>query len=96
MVVVWSNSAKAELKKAFEYIALESLQNARIVVEALVDMTLDLQDNPEKHPADRFKTNNDGTWRAFEKHHYRISYRILKNQVRVVRMRHTSRSPINY
>jgi len=27
-------------------------------------------------PPDKFKKNNDGTWRAFEKYHYRISYRI--------------------
>lgn len=55
MVVVWSNSAKAELKKAFDYIALDSPQNARIVVDALIGLTIDLQHNPEKHPPDKFK-----------------------------------------
>jgi len=28
--------------------------------------------------------------------HYRISYRILEDQIRVVRMRHTSQSPHGY
>ena len=96
MVVVWSNSAKAELKKAFEYIALDSLQNAQIVRDTLIDLTIDLSENLEKYPLDKFKKNNDSTWRAFEKHHYRISYRIFKNQVRIVRMRHTSKSPLTY
>ena len=96
MVVVWSNSAKVELRKAFEYIALDSLQNAQMVRDTLIDMTIDLSENPEKKPLDKFKKDNDGTWRAFEKHHYRISYRILKNQIRVVRMRHTSKSPLTY
>ncbi|MBS1529872.1 MAG: type II toxin-antitoxin system RelE/ParE family toxin [Bacteroidetes bacterium] len=96
MVVVWSNSAKAELKKAFDYISLDSLQNAIMVRDNLIDMSVDLTQNPEKHPLDKFKTNNDGTWRAFEKHHYRISYRVLTGQIRIVRMRHTSQSPLIY
>jgi plasmid stabilization system protein ParE len=96
MVVVWSNSAKAELRKAFEYIALDSLQNAQMVRDTLIDLTIDLSENPEKHPLDKFKKSNDGSWRPFEKHPYRISYRILKNQIRIVRMRHTSKSPLAY
>lgn len=96
MVVVWSNSAKAELRKAFECIAADSLQNAGMVRDTLIDMTIELANDPEKHPLDKFKTDNDGTWRAFEKHHYRISYRILADQIRIVRMRHTSRSPLSY
>ena len=96
MVVVWSNSAKAELKKSYEYIALDSLQNAQMVRDALIDLTIELPKHPEKHPVDKFKNDNDGTWRAFEKYHYRISYRILKDQIRIVRMRHTSKSPLNY
>jgi len=50
MVVVWSKSAKAELKKAFEYIALDSRQNAELVRDTLIDMTVDLSSNPDKHP----------------------------------------------
>ena len=96
MVVVWGNSAKAELKKAFDYISLDSVQNAIMVRDIKIDMTLDLAKNPEKHPLDKFKTSNDGTWLAFEKHHYRVSYRVLKDQIPVVRMRHTSQSPLKY
>ena len=96
MVVVWSKSAKAELKIAFTYIASDSLENARMVKDTLIDLTIDLAKNPEKHPLDKFKKNNDGSWRAFEKYHYRISYRILNDQIRIVRLRHTSKSPLSY
>jgi len=96
MVVIWSKSAKAELKIAFTYIALDSLENAQVVRDTLIDLTIDLAKNPEKHPLDKFKKDNDGSWRAFEKYHYRVSYRILKDQIRIVRLRHTSKSPINY
>ena len=67
MVVVWGKSAKAELRKAFEYIALDSRLNAEMVKDTLIDMTIDLLVNPDKHPLDKFKTDNDGSWRAFEK-----------------------------
>ncbi|MBK8607580.1 MAG: type II toxin-antitoxin system RelE/ParE family toxin [Chitinophagaceae bacterium] len=45
---------------------------------------------------DKFKENNDGSYRAFEKHHYRISYRFDNRVIRILRVRHTSREPILY
>ncbi len=65
MVVVWSKRAKNELNKVFEYISLESPKNARKVAETIVDITLDLPDNPLKHPLDKYKRSNDGSWRDF-------------------------------
>lgn len=62
MVTVWSKQAKNELIKAFEYISLESPQNARKVVETIVDMTLELPENPLKYPVDKYKNNNNGSW----------------------------------
>ena len=67
-----------------------------MVRDALIDLTIGLPKHPEKYPSDKFKNDNDGTWRAFEKYHYRITYRILKDEIRIVRMRHTSKSPLNY
>jgi plasmid stabilization system protein ParE len=96
MVTVWSKRAETELRKAYLYIQLDSFQNAEIVRDDIIDLTIDLCKNPQKHPLDKFKKDNDGTWRAFEKHHYRISYRIMSNQIRIVRLRHTSRSPLNF
>lgn len=96
MVTVWSKRAKNELAKAFEYISLESPQNARNVVESIVDMTLALPENSLKHPLDKYKSNNDGSWRAFEKSRFRISYRVMEKEIRIVRFRHTSRTPLNY
>lgn len=76
MVVLWSNSAKAELRKAFEYIALDSVQNAELVKNGVIDATIQLAEKPEKYPPDKYKINNDGSWRAFEKYNYRISYKL--------------------
>ena len=96
MVIVWENKAKQEFKKAYEYILEGSYQNAVKVRVEIINTTLWLLKHPERYPLDKYKTDNDGSWRAFELHHYRISYRIMKNQIRIVRFRHTSRSPRNY
>lgn len=93
MVTVWSKRSKASLQKAFEYISKDSPQNAAKVRDELIDITIGLVDHPEMFPPDKYKNNNDGNWRAFEKYHYRITYRIMPNEIRIVRMRHTSRSP---
>lgn len=96
MVVIWSKQAKDELKKAFDRIALDSLLNAEKVRDTLIDMTIELPLHPKKFPLDKYKITNDGSWRAFEKYHFRISYRIMSDEIRIVRLRHTKRNPTTY
>ncbi|HEY4063874.1 MAG TPA: type II toxin-antitoxin system RelE/ParE family toxin [Puia sp.] len=96
MVTVWTPQAIAELRKAYDYISKDSPQNARKVVEELTAIADRLPTQPEMFPPDKFKKNNDGAWRAFEKYHYRLSYLITPREIRIVRMRHTSRTPMQY
>jgi plasmid stabilization system protein ParE len=78
------------------YIRKDSYQNAIKVRYDIVAMPDSLSVNPERFPPDKFKTNNDGTYRAFELHRYRISYVIFKELVLIVRLRHTAMSPLLY
>ena len=96
MVTVWTPRAITELKKAYDYICKDAPQNARKVVDELTHIADQLPAQPEMFPADKFKKNNDGSWRAFEKFHYRISYLITSKEIRIIRMRHTSRTPLQY
>lgn len=96
MVVVWNKSAEAELRKAYNFIFLDSPQNARKVVNDIVDATIALANHPEKYGPDKYKQENDGQWRAFELYHYRITYRITPTEIRIVRLRHTSRNPLEF
>ncbi len=96
MVTIWSNRAKKQLQSAFNYIKQDSLQNAEKVRDEIIDLSIKLASHPEIYPPDKYKLNNDGSYRAFELHRHRVSYRILKNEVRIVRLRHTSRSPKTY
>ena len=95
MVVVWNLNAKQELKKVYEYILKDSYQSAIKVRQEIIDAVLSLPEHLDKYP-DKYKTNNDGTFRAFELYRYRISYRVKKDQIRIIRLRHTSRSPLLY
>lgn len=96
MVTVWTPQAIAELKKAFEYIGQDSPQNAQKFVDEITTLADKIPEHPEMFPPDKYKKSNDGTWRAFEKFHDRVSYRITKKDIRIIRMRHTSRSPLQY
>lgn len=96
MVTVWSKRASMELRMAYEYILQDSPQNAEKVRNEILETTIKLTKHPEKYPPDKYKKNNNGNWRAFEIYHYRVTYRVMQNEIRVVRLRHTSRTPINF
>lgn len=55
-----------------------------------------LLQSPEKYSPDRYKINNDGNYRAFELHHYRISYLVKQEEIIITRVRHTSMDPEKY
>jgi len=45
------------------------------------------------YPLDKYKTNNNGNYRAYEIYGYRISFRVTKLTVRIIRARYASRDP---
>lgn len=96
MVTRWSRTAEMQLKKAFLYIRKDSYQSAIKVQHDIVMMSESISVNPERFPPDKFKMNNDGSYRAFELHRYRVSYVVLKEVVLIVRLRHTAMSPLLY
>ena len=91
--VVWSDDAKSQLKAAYKFIAADSIKNAGKIRSEILSLTKNLSENPERYSKDKFKLNNDGTYRAFEKYKYRISYRVFESEIRILRMRHTKMEP---
>lgn len=94
--VVWSSNAKQQLKEACTYIAKDSVQNAKKVKSDIVKLTRKLPAHPERYNPDKYKINNDGSFRAFEKHRYRVVYQLSEKEIRILHLRHTSMLPINY
>ncbi len=81
------------MRDIFEFISQESAQSANKVVIEIAYAVEKAIANPEIYRPDKYKIENDGTYRAFELHHYRVSYRYKDNVIRVLAVRHTSRNP---
>jgi plasmid stabilization system protein ParE len=96
MVTRWSPVAISQLQKAYRYIKKDSLQNAEKVRNEIVAVTISPGQCAERFPPDKYKQNNYGSYRAFELHRYRISYKIMKDEILIVRLRHPSMSPLTY
>ena len=94
--VRWSDEAKRQLKSAHEYIKKDSAKNAAKVRDEITAVTRKLPIQPEIYSLDKYKTENDGSYRAFEKHRYRVAYRVLLTEIWILRIRHTSMQPLLY
>ena len=94
--IYWTKTAINQFEIAITYIASDSITNAEKVSEDILKDLDKALKNPEFFPPDKYKKNNNGSYRAFEKHRYRMAYRFTDNEIRVLRIRHTSREPKLY
>ena len=96
-VVVWDKLAVEQFKDAYSSFKTEDSSSLALKFKSTILKTIsELIINPEIYEQDRFKKENDGNYRAFEKFNYRIVYRITETQIRILRVRHTSREPLKY
>jgi hypothetical protein len=64
----------------------------RIDINSTIDS---LPANPFIFEEDRFMLNNNGSYRAFTVYHYRITYKVNRDSIHILRMRYTSQEPLN-
>lgn len=76
--IKWNKRAIRQLDEAIAYIEQESLAGAEKVKKEILIKIDALQKRPEQYARDKYKSENDGSFRAFELYHYRISYRYKK------------------
>ena len=94
--LVWDKEALLELKEAYNYLKKESLPSAKKVRKSILETASELPKYPEIYSLDRFKKGNTNDYRAFEKYHYRVTYRIKEKEIRILRVRHTKREPLKH
>ena len=94
--IVWSKNAASQYYEILEFLEDKAPEALSIVGNALFDVIDDLATQYNNHPSDRFKKNNDGTYKAAVVYSYRISYQVKEATVNILRIRHTSREPLNY
>ncbi|HTB31325.1 MAG TPA: type II toxin-antitoxin system RelE/ParE family toxin [Bacteroidia bacterium] len=95
-IITWDEDAKLYFKAAIKFIKKESAQGAKKVRLEILDTIDLLPENPFLFEEDRFKLNNDSTYRAFVVYHYRITYKINRDSIQILRIRHTSQEPLEY
>ena len=94
--IVWSPDAELQFYEILKFLCEEAPEATEIVGNSLLDIIESLSFEYNNHPPDRFKKNNDGTFKTAVVFSYRISYQIRENSVSILRIRHTSREPLNY
>ena len=94
--IFWDKNALKYLQSAIEFIRKDSPQNAEKVKQEIKASVIALIDHPEKHPIDKYRINNDGSFRAYELYRFRITYFISDSEIRIVRIRHTSQEPLTF
>ncbi len=94
--IIIDDDAKRSLREAYVYIRKDSLQNAEKVRIKILASIKNLAANPEQHPPDKYRLDNEGSFRAYELYKYRISYHISPSEIRVIRIRHTKMNPLEY
>ncbi len=94
--VLWNATARKQLKNIYEYIQEQSVQNAQKVLLEIMEAAENLQTNPESFGLDKYKKNNDGTYRHLEIYRYRLAYRIYEANIRILRIRSTDQEPLDY
>ena len=87
--VVWSDSARENLRSIAEHIALDSLHYAKVFVQRIIGAVERLRDFPKIGRT--VPEYDDETLREIVFHNYRIIYRLTEEQVIVLAVVHGSR-----
>ncbi len=94
--VKWDIKAVDELGEIFSYVSRKSQQAQQIIKQELKKSIEIIKTKPLAFEKDKLKTGNDGTYRAFVVYSYRVSYRFFENKILILRIRHTSKEPLEY
>jgi len=92
----WNKAAITQFQAVIEYIAQDSPINAEKVANNILQELERLRVQPGIHTPEKYKTNNDGNYRAFELHKLRVAYYAGEKEIRILRIRHTSQEPKMY
>ena len=94
--IVIDSEAKIALRETYEFIKKVSFQNAEKVRIGILKSIEELIKYPTKYPPDRFRQDKDISFRAYEIFRYRITYHVSDREIRIIRIRHTKRNPLEY
>jgi len=96
--IIWDRIALDDFKSILEILSNQSSQAPKIVKKGVLSRLNDIEKNPRIFEIDKLKENPNEEYRAFVIYNFRITYQIKseKKEIRILRIRHTSREPLGY
>jgi plasmid stabilization system protein ParE len=96
--VVWDENALTEFSEILDHLAKQSERAPSIVKSSVLKRISEVRRNPLICEIDRLKFPSDEMFRAFVVFSYRVTYKINSEtrELWILRIRHTSREPLNY
>ena len=96
--ISWDRIALDNLKEILGYLAKQDPQAPKIVKSAIVSRLDIIKTNPLICETDKLKDSANKDFRAFVVYSYRVTYQVKSEtkELRVLRVRHTSREPLGY
>ncbi|MFH1321991.1 MAG: type II toxin-antitoxin system RelE/ParE family toxin [Bacteroidota bacterium] len=93
--VIWDERAIKEFQDIYQYLRDEAKvpQAAKQVRDELLRVARDLNTMPKKFKVYEYADKGLGDYRSVVRWHYRIIYEVLREEVHIVRIIHTSRDP---
>ena len=96
--VIWDRKALDNFKEILSYLSKQSSQAPKIVKEEILSRLEIIKTNVLICEPDKLKDLSNNKFRAFVFYSYRVTYQIKieVNEIRIIRIRHTSREPFGY
>lgn len=96
--IVWDRKALDDFKEILVYLEKQSIQAPKIVKSSIFTRLDIIKTNPLIAEVDKLKNSPNKEFRAFVVYSYRVTYQLKKEvgEIRVLRIRHTSREPLGY
>ena len=94
--LIWDDLAVDQLDEYLKNVSKQSESAPNLIRDRILSRLKAVQKNPYICEPDRFRDNNDGSYRAFTVYTYRVTYSIKDNYIRIIRVRSSNKEPLEY
>lgn len=96
--IIWDRIALDDFKGVLDYLSKQSSRAPKIVRKGVISRLSDIEKNPFIFEIDKLKDDPNKEFRAFVIYNFRITYQVkaITKEIRILRIRHTSREPLGY
>ena len=96
--IIWDRIALDNFKDILDFLSKQSSQAPKVVKRRIFSLLSDIEKNPFIFEIDKLKDDPNKEFRAFVIYNFRITYQIKETtkEIRILRIRHTSREPLGY